>query len=261
MQHPSIVVYIFLTHFAVINSENGDEGVKYDGFYDAFIGLSTALTQVIGEDEQADYLRFTQTLDHFNNSNTKTWEQHYVINEKYHNSGGRAILFLTAQHSSPNELIYEEKYPVVMYAKEVNATLFMLEHRYFGSSQPFKSLTEENLKYLTSRQAVEDVATFIPFANKEHKLGEKTKWVVIGGSYAGNLAAWVRQMHPELIAGAVASSAPIKIALDIPDYLAGLEAVLRKEKDCTAKLGESLAHAAMLSCDAEGRAELSKVFR
>ncbi|MFH4975677.1 hypothetical protein AB6A40_002386 [Gnathostoma spinigerum] len=261
MQYVSTVVYIFSILFVVTVSETGSENVKYDPFYDAFIGLSTPLTQVVGKDGRTDHLVFKQTLDHFSKSKQGTWEQHYAMNKKYYNSGGPAILFLTAQHSSPNELIEDDKYPVVQYAKELKAALFMLEHRYFGLSQPFKSLTEENLKYLTTRQAVEDVAAFIPFANKEHKLGEETKWIVIGGSYAGNLAAWVRQIHPELVVGAVASSAPMKIALDIPDYLAGLEKVLQKEKNCVANLKESFAHAAMLCYDADGRKNLSKVFR
>ncbi|MFH4981594.1 hypothetical protein AB6A40_008303 [Gnathostoma spinigerum] len=53
----------------------------------------------------------------------------------------------------------------------------------------------------------------------------------------------------------------MKIALDIPDYLAGLDAVLGKQKNCKDKLEESLAHAAVLSYDAEGRKKLSNVFK
>ncbi|MFH4978663.1 hypothetical protein AB6A40_005372 [Gnathostoma spinigerum] len=185
MQHPSIAACIFSVLFVVTASAIGNGNAKYDAFYDGFIGLSTAITQVIGKDNGTDHLLFNQTLDHFNNSNTKTWEQHYVINTAYYVTGGPAILFLTAQHSSPSELIKDGKYGVVKYAKHLNASLFMLEHRYFGSSQPFTSLTKENLKYLTTRQAIEDVATFIPFANEKHGLGRKTKWIIIGGSYAG----------------------------------------------------------------------------
>lgn len=34
--------------------------------------------------------------------------------------------------------------------------------------------------------------------------------VVFGGSYSGNLAAWMRQLYPDLVKVAVASSAPVE---------------------------------------------------
>lgn len=47
----------------------------------------------------------------------------------------------------------------------------------------FRDLSVENLKYLTSRQAIEDIAEFIRQKNEEKK--EEQKWIVVGGSYAG----------------------------------------------------------------------------
>jgi len=38
-----------------------------------------------------------------------------------------------------------------------------LEHRYYGESSPFKELTSDNLKYLSSKQALFDLATFRDF--------------------------------------------------------------------------------------------------
>lgn len=35
-----------------------------------------------------------------------------------------------------------------------------LEHRYYGKSSPFNSLETENLKYLSSKQALFDLAVF-----------------------------------------------------------------------------------------------------
>ena len=65
-----------------------------------------------------------------------------------------------------------------------------------------------NLKYLSSEQALADLANFIVYQKKAMNL-TKNKWIVFGGSYPGNLASWFRLKYPHLAYGAVASSAPI----------------------------------------------------
>ena len=47
---------------------------------------------------------------------------------------------------------------------------------------------------------------------------KKIKWIVVGGSYAGNLAAWSRMMYPDLIHSAYASSAPVLVKSDFYEY-------------------------------------------
>ena len=67
-----------------------------------------------------------------------------------------------------------------------------------------------------SRQALEDAAHFISSMRDEHNL---TTWITFGGSYAGSLSAWMRLKFPELVSGAVASSAPVFAKLDFHEYL------------------------------------------
>lgn len=50
-----------------------------------------------------------------------------------------------------------------MLAKKFEAGIVSLEHRYYGKSSPFKSLATENLKYLSSKQALFDLAAFRQF--------------------------------------------------------------------------------------------------
>ena len=80
-------------------------------------------------------------------------------------------------------------FPMIVGADH-NALLMSLEHRYYGDSQPFDDWSVENLKYLTSMQALADVAHFIESQNEVLK--RKADWIVIGGSYPGALAAWFK---------------------------------------------------------------------
>lgn len=128
-------------------------------------------------------------------------------------------------------------------ADQFLADKYALEHRYYGQSQPFRSISYffiffyylkqysinelifaifqiylcfnrntsvESLKYLTVDQSLEDIKNFIEVVNN-YTPDVCNKWILFGGSYAGNLAAWARMMYPELIFGAVSSSAPVQV--------------------------------------------------
>jgi len=96
-------------------------------------------------------------------------------------------------------------------AQKYNARVFVLEHRYYGLSQPFDNLETKNLRWLNSEQALEDLANFIVWAKSDAGLGigPNRPWVCIGGSYPGALSAWFRMKYPHLVVGAWASSAVI----------------------------------------------------
>lgn len=64
-----------------------------------------------------------------------------------------------------------------------------LEHRYYGYSQPFANMS--NLSLLSSRQALADCVEFIYYVKDKYNLSD-SKVIAIGGSYSGNLAAWLR---------------------------------------------------------------------
>ena len=93
--------------------------------------------------------------------------------------------------------------------------MLVLEHRYYGESQPFDSWKTENLRYLTVENALADIAVFI---DKVHKnLTTSNPVIVIGGSYPGALAAWFRYKYPHLAKGALASSAVVRAELDMDE--------------------------------------------
>ena len=77
-------------------------------------------------------------------------------------------------------------------------------------------MSRDNMKFLSSRQGLEDAAHFISSMNDQHNL---TTWFTFGGSYPGSLSAWMRLRFPHLVAGSVSSSGPLFAKLDFHEYL------------------------------------------
>jgi pimeloyl-ACP methyl ester carboxylesterase len=95
-----------------------------------------------------------------------------------------------------------------------------LEHRYYGqgnNSKPVPDFSTPNMKWLSVDQALADTANFIKNV-KIPELETDAKWIAVGGSYAGNLAAWMRLKYPDLVYAAHSSSAPVIAQLDFPRY-------------------------------------------
>ena len=108
--------------------------------------------------------------------------------------------------------------------RKANVHVFALEHRYYGASYPeftdgSSPVTNENLVYLSSRQALADLAHFIKYAKEEYDIVGDAPVVTFGGSYPGMLAAWGHLKYPHLIHAAVSNSAPLQVILNFSEYL------------------------------------------
>lgn len=77
-----------------------------------------------------------------------------------------------------------------------------------------RDLSIESLHYLSSEQALADLAYFIEAINLQYSFDENTKWIAFGGSYPGSLAAWVREKYPKLVHGAISTSGPLLAKAD-----------------------------------------------
>jgi len=73
-------------------------------------------------------------------------------------------------------------------------------------------LSTTSLQYLSVDQALEDAAAFT--LSLKNELNLDGPWIVIGGSYSANMAAWARAKFPHLFYAAWASSGPILAQLD-----------------------------------------------
>lgn len=102
------------------------------------------------------------------------------------------------------------------YAETYGAYCVQLEHRFYGKSHPTPDMSVENLQFLSSEQALADLAVFITDLKQKFSF---SKVITFGGSYPGSLSAWFRLKYPHLVDGAVASSAPLLAVVDFSQYL------------------------------------------
>jgi hypothetical protein len=80
-------------------------------------------------------------------------------------------------------------------AQQEHGATIVIEHRFFGLSNPYPDLTVSSLKYLTIQLGVDDLAYFAQNADLPMPGGDAVKpdqapWVLVGGSYSGALTAF-----------------------------------------------------------------------
>jgi hypothetical protein len=138
----------------------------------------------------------------------------------------------------------------------------MLEHRFYGKSRPTADLSTENLQYLSSEQALADLAQFRNFIHTSYNLTDKNRWISFGGSYPGSLSAWFRLKYPHLVHAAVSSSAPMFAIIDFSDYMVVVNNSLSLySPQCTVEIQKASAKVQQLMQSGSGRSTLAKIFR
>ncbi|XP_052819166.1 thymus-specific serine protease-like [Mya arenaria] len=161
-----------------------------------------------------------QPLDHFNAISKglgKTYKQRYYVNaEFWFGNKSPVFLFIGGEGTlTSRDVEIGEMYNL---GKANKALLLGVEHRFYGASLNDDGLQLEELQYLSSQQALADLATFVHFIRSEYGIPESTPWICFGGSYPGALSAWFRLKYPQLVAGAVASSAPVRAVTNFEGY-------------------------------------------
>ncbi|XP_006425539.2 probable serine protease EDA2 isoform X1 [Citrus clementina] len=165
-------------------------------------------------------LWFNQTLDHFSPYDHRWFEQrYYELLDHFRSPDGPIFLRICGEYTCdgiPNDYL-------AVLAKKFGAAVVSLEHRYYGKSSPFESLSTENLKYLSSKQALFDLAIFRQryqeSLNLKLKRGDaENTWFVFGISYPGALSAWFRLKFPHLTCGSLASSAVVQAIYNFTEF-------------------------------------------
>ncbi|GLV36740.1 uncharacterized protein CBL_02425 [Carabus blaptoides fortunei] len=175
----------------------------------------------------AVWLTFTAQQDNFDNDNNEVWNMRYIANDQFHTPDGPIFIMLGAEWTI--EPSYVQGGLMFDMARTHGGAMFYTEHRYYGKSFPVDDLSTNNLRFLSTEQALEDVAEFI----RHLKMSEgyhNSKVVVVGGSYGANMAIWMRAKYPELVHAAWSSSAPVLAKVDFSEYA---EVVSQSLSACT----------------------------
>ncbi|KAK3935105.1 peptidase S28 [Diplogelasinospora grovesii] len=147
---------------------------------------------------------FDQLIDHSNPS-LGTFAQRFWYGTEYWKGPGSPIFVVNPGEQSATN--FNKSYTTLqrlpgLFAKEMGGAVVILEHRYWGESAPFdKTLTVENLQYLTLENAIKDMTYFAtnfdpPFDNSGKSSPTEAPWVFSGGSYPGALAGWLEAKDP-----------------------------------------------------------------
>jgi pimeloyl-ACP methyl ester carboxylesterase len=175
------------------------------------------LNTVISNPSLVQNGNFDQVIDHAvkgKKLKSATFKQRYFIDSNFAKGDNAPVIYYLCGEGTCDGATGTTLVNTI--AKKYGAHRVALEHRYYGYSQPFKTLESKNMKYLSMDQALEDLADFQKYAMEHFKL--KGKWISVGGSYPGELSAFYRLKHPELVVGALASSAPVLAKADFEEY-------------------------------------------
>ena len=168
-------------------------------------------------------------VDHFHNDSS--YEPHsdgffnlrYWFDASHYKPGGPVIVLQSGETSGEDRLPFLQKGIVAQLAQGTNGIGVILEHRYYGTSFPVPDLSTDNLRFLTTDQALADQAYFarnVVFQGLEHLnlTSHKTAYIAYGGSYAGAFVAFLRKQYPDVYWGAISSSGVTEAIYDYWQY-------------------------------------------
>ncbi|KAI0065544.1 peptidase S28 [Artomyces pyxidatus] len=188
---------------------------------------------------------FDQLIDHTNPS-LGTFKQRYWVSQEFYSPGGPIVLTTPGEETADGYLGYLDNGTVVgAIAQQQNGASVVLEHRYYGQSNPVANLSVANLKYHTIPQAIEDVVYFaenvhLPIPGGDQVSPSHAPWVLVGGSYAGTLTAWTLLTKPDVFHAGWASSATVESISYFWEYFEPVRQNM--PQNCSADVVAALTH-------------------
>ncbi|KAB0790982.1 hypothetical protein PPYR_05208 [Photinus pyralis] len=231
-----VIIFCYLYLFAILGSGE-DDGISDDAInelkseltqeeIDQLLGNSTSNVETASIGLFARLLRMMYEikekwldvpLDHFDLFDNRTWRMRYLTRGSFFKPGGPLFVEVGGEWTIDGSSLVMGG--LAELAEEHNGFLVETEHRYYGKSLPFgKDFSTEKLRFLQMEQALEDLAYFIEhFKSATPGLGNSTV-IIRGCSYPGMLVTWMRVRFPHIVDISYASSAPLGVGLDYPEY-------------------------------------------
>ncbi|XP_041049093.1 dipeptidyl peptidase 2 isoform X2 [Carcharodon carcharias] len=185
---------------------------------DKGISFTDIVTRVTVPEPHFKELYFDQLVDHFSfNSHQKLYRQRYLLTDQFWAKSFGPIFLYTGNEGDIWDFANSSRF-IIELASEQQAMVIFAEHRYYGKSLPFgkKSYEKSNIEFLTVEQAVADYVVLITKLKVD--LDAKNCAVIaFGGSYGGMLSAYMRIKYPNVVDGALASSAPVVSTANLGD--------------------------------------------
>ncbi|KAL8993435.1 MAG: hypothetical protein Q9169_006352 [Polycauliona sp. 2 TL-2023] len=168
-------------------------------------------------------------IDYFHNDtlyephSNGTFDLRYWFDASYYKDGGPVIVLQSGETDGTGRLPFLQKGLIHQIAQATNGIAVVLEHRYYGTSFPTPDLSTENLRFLTTDQALADMAYFaqnVVFEGLEDKklTAPETAYFGYGGSYAGAFVAFLRVLYPDFYYGTISSSGVTEAIWDFWQY-------------------------------------------
>ncbi|EKM56517.1 uncharacterized protein PHACADRAFT_183166 [Phanerochaete carnosa HHB-10118-sp] len=173
---------------------------------------------------------FDQLIDHTNPS-LGTFKQRYWHTWEWYEEGDTGYL---GNRSINGQLAQQE-----------HGATIVLEHRYYGLSNPFSDMSDRSLKYHTIQQAIDDLEYFadnvkLPMPGGDNVGPTEAPWVLIGGSYSGALTSWTMVNKPGVFRAGYASSAVVEAMVDFWQYFEPVRQNM--PQNCSADVEAVIAH-------------------
>ncbi|KAG6882043.1 hypothetical protein C0992_012900, partial [Termitomyces sp. T32_za158] len=130
-------------------------------------------------------------------------------------------------------------------AQQQNASVVVIEHRFYGFSNPRPDLTVQSLQLHTLQQAIDDLVYFaqnvnLPMPGGDNVGPDVAPWILTGGSYAGALTSWTMVNKPGVFWAGYSSSGVVEAILDFWEYFEPVR--LNMPQNCSADVQAVIAH-------------------
>ena len=172
---------------------------------------------------------FEQLISH-DDPSLGTFPQRYWWNTDHWGGPGHPVVLLTpGEENAEGYTGYCTNATISgMIAQRIGAAAIVIEHRYWGTSSPYKVLSTANMEHLTLDNSMQDLVYFaktakLPFADGLSSNAEAVPWVLVGGSYPGALTSYIASLHPGVFWAYLASSAPVQVITDFWQYFVPIQ--------------------------------------